>query len=131
MYCPCSRSLSHPHLPPTHTTNREIIFSLLSQRSALFASAYSQLAQWQRDMGAVGLKHNAPSMTHLTAALERLGAVEDCLQLARLAEGARPGEFVAHRAALKVSSWVGCSVVVVRCDVLWSAPVAMTYAFAR
>jgi hypothetical protein len=77
--------------------------SLLSQRAALFASAYSQLANWQRDMVAAGLKHTNTMMQHLTSALERLGALQDCLQLARLAEDARPGDFKAHRAALRVS----------------------------
>jgi hypothetical protein len=81
---------------------RQTIISLLSQRSALFQAAYSQLNLWQRDMAAAGLKHTGASMSNLTSALERLGAVDDCLQLAKLSEGARPGDNLAHRAALKV-----------------------------
>jgi hypothetical protein len=74
----------------------------LSRRTALLTSAYSQLATWQSDMAAAGLKHTGASMTHLTAALERLGAVDDCVRLAKLHEQVRPGDFIAHRAALKV-----------------------------
>lgn len=76
----------------------------MSERAGLFATAYSQLAMWQRDMVAAGLKHTSITMNHLTQALERLGAVQDCLQLAKLSEDSRPGEPIAHRAALRVSS---------------------------
>jgi hypothetical protein len=85
---------------------REALLLRMSERSGLFASAYSQLAMWQHDMVAAGLKHTDTTMRHLTLALERLGAVEDCLQLAKLSEGTRPGDWTAHRAALRVSS--GC-----------------------
>lgn len=78
----------------------------LSERAGLFASAYSQLATWQRDMVAAGLKHNNVTMWQLTQALERLGAVDDCLQLAKLTEDTRPGDANAHRAALRVG--LGC-----------------------
>lgn len=81
---------------------REAIRIRLGQRAALFASAYSQLVLWQRDMVAAGLKHTPASLMNLAHALERLGADEDCLQLARLAEEARPGDPTAHRAALRV-----------------------------
>ena len=87
---------------PCVFASRETIRTMLGQRAALFASAYSQLVLWQRDMVTAGLKHTSPSLKNLSYALERLGASEDCLQLARLAEEARPGDHTAHRAALKV-----------------------------
>lgn len=79
---------------------------MLFQRAGLFASAYSQLVEWQGELVAAGLKHNDVTMHQLLAALERLGAVEDCVQLAKLHEEIRPGKYTAHRFALRVSKAV-------------------------
>lgn len=76
---------------------------MLSQRSGLFAAAYGQLVEWQGELVAAGLKHSDASMHQLLAALERLGAVEDCVQLAKLHEEMKPGSYSAHRFALQVS----------------------------
>lgn len=81
---------------------REAATALLVRRSALFASAYSQLAAWQGELVAAGLKHTPASLHQLLAALERLGAAGDCIQLAQLQERHQPGNFTAHRFALQV-----------------------------
>jgi hypothetical protein len=77
---------------------------LLNQRTGLFLAAYSQLAVWQGELVAAGLKHTHTSMHHLLAALDRLGYVNDCLQLAKLNEEKKTGTFKAHRAALMVGN---------------------------
>lgn len=87
---------------------RDAVAQLLSQRAGLFTAAYSQLAAWQGELVAAGLKHNSSSMHQLLSALERLGAVNDCVQLAELHEEVKPGTFTAHRFALQVGdTWCG------------------------
>jgi hypothetical protein len=81
---------------------RSVAAHLLSQRTGLFLAAYSQLAIWQGELVAAGLKHTPTSMHQLLAALDRLGYVNDCLQLAKLNEEKKTGTFKAHRAALMV-----------------------------
>uniref|UniRef100_A0A383VS54 PROP1-like PPR domain-containing protein n=1 Tax=Tetradesmus obliquus TaxID=3088 RepID=A0A383VS54_TETOB len=77
---------------------------LLSQRSKLFLAAYSQLATWQGELVAAGLKHSPTSMHQLLTALDRLGYVDDCLQLAKLNEEKTTGTFKAHQTALQAAS---------------------------
>ncbi|WIA30492.1 hypothetical protein OEZ86_000576 [Tetradesmus obliquus] len=77
---------------------------LLSQRSKLFLAAYSQLATWQGELVAAGLKHSPTSMHQLLTALDRLGYVDDCLQLAKLNEEKKTGTFKAHQTALQAAS---------------------------
>jgi hypothetical protein len=57
---------------------------------------------WQGELVAAGLKHSNSSMHHLLAALDRLGYVDDCLQLAKLNDEKKTGTFKAHRTALMV-----------------------------
>lgn len=82
---------------------RKSIATVLSQRSGLFATAYSQLVEWQGEMVTNGLKHSDTSMHQFLGALERLGALDDCIQLAQLHEEMKPGSFTAHKFALQVS----------------------------
>lgn len=88
---------------PSHCCRKSAAV-VLSQRAALFASAYSQLVDWQGELVTAGLKHTDASMHHLLSALERLGAAEDCVQLAKLHEEMKPGTYTAHRFALQVSA---------------------------
>jgi hypothetical protein len=82
--------------------SREAVQALLGRRGALFAAAYSQLADWQAELVAAGLRHTKISLHQLLSALERLGAAGDCLQLAKLHEQLQPDSMVAHSFALKV-----------------------------
>lgn len=81
---------------------RESSKQLLLARSGMFAAAYSQLAVWQGELVAAGLKHSPQSLHHLMAALERLGALSDCMQLASLQDELQRGDMSAHRFALQV-----------------------------
>jgi len=71
----------------------------LADRAARFASVYARLAAWQGDMAARGTRHDRVSLHHLAAALERLNALGDCLELAAAQERAllRHAEHEARR----------------------------------
>jgi len=85
---------------------RDVRSALLSARAALFAGAYSQLADWQAELVAAGLRHNAVSLYQLLAALERLGAAADCMQLAKLHDQFKEDDLTPHSFALQVSEHV-------------------------
>ena len=100
----------------------------LADRAAQFAGVYGRVAAWQGDMARRGVRHDSVSLHHLAAALERLNALGDCLELAAAQERAllrhaarerrreeqeekegaassppSSSSFAAHRSALRVS----------------------------
>ena len=76
------------------------------ERRARLAGAHARLLEWQADMVAAGLRHDAVTLRHLLSALERANAAADCIRLAELHEQRRPGDLHAHREALRAAGRV-------------------------